>query len=55
MKSSLLLLILLFQNILSYDPTSAIAYAKEWAYRRNPRYHDYSNEGEIVQILFLNA
>ena len=45
MKSSLLLLILLFQNILSYDPTSAIAYAKEWAYRRNPRYHDYSNEG----------
>ena len=46
MKSSFILLLLItIQTILSYDPTKAIAYAKKWAYRRNPSYHDYSNEG----------
>ena len=47
MKSlfSFLLILYLLQNTLSYNPQAAIAYAKEWAYRRNPQYHDYSYEG----------
>ena len=45
MKSSFLLLLILIQNIISYDPNKAIAYAKKWAKSRNPKYHDYSNEG----------
>lgn len=41
----LLLSIYLFQNIFSYDPDKAVAYASKWYNRRNPIYHDYSNEG----------
>jgi hypothetical protein len=28
-----------------YDREAAVAYAKEWAYRRNPRYYDFSEIG----------
>lgn len=28
-----------------YDRAAAVAYAKEWAYRRNPRYFDFSDIG----------
>lgn len=45
MKSSFLLLLILIQNIISYDPNKAIAYARQWAKSRNPNYHDYSGEG----------
>ena len=45
MKSSFLLLLVLIQSIISYDPNKAVEYAKNWAYKRNPKYHDYSNEG----------
>jgi hypothetical protein len=45
MKLSFLFLLILIQNIISYDPRKAISYAKEWAHKRNPKYHDYSNEG----------
>ena len=47
MKSSIFLLLTLYllQNTISYNPTAAISYAEQWAYRRNPQYHDYSNEG----------
>ena len=45
MKASFILILLIIQSALSYNPTKAIEYAKKWAYRRNPRYHDYSGEG----------
>ncbi len=28
-----------------YDRRAAVAYAKEWAYRRNPRFYDFSDIG----------
>ena len=28
-----------------YNREAAVAYAKEWAYRRNPRFYDFSNIG----------
>ena len=47
MKSFIFLLLTLYllQNTISYNPSAAIAYAEQWAKRRNPNYHDYSDEG----------
>ena len=48
MKSLFILLLTLysFQNIFSsYDPNKAVAYAEKWYNKRNPIYHDYSNQG----------
>ena len=28
-----------------YNRDAAVAYAQKWAYRRNPRYYDFSNIG----------
>ena len=41
----LLLLLNLIKNSILYDPSKAVAYAKKWAYYRNPDYYDYSNLG----------
>lgn len=30
---------------MEYDRAAVVAYAKEWAYRRNPRYYDFSDIG----------
>lgn len=31
--------------IMEYDRAAAVAYAKKWAYRRNPAYYDFSDIG----------
>lgn len=41
----LLFLIYLIQNVISYNPSKAIAYAESWWNRRNPSYTDYSSLG----------
>lgn len=38
-----------------YDRAKAVEYADKWAYFRNPKYYDFSNLGEIAQILPLNV
>ncbi len=30
---------------MEYDRAAAVAYAREWAYKRNPRYYDFSKIG----------
>ena len=32
-------------QIYLYDRQKAVAYAHDWAYRRNPKYHDFQNLG----------
>ena len=47
MKSLFILLLSLnlLQNIFTYNAAAAVKYARNWWNRRNPNYHDYSNEG----------
>jgi hypothetical protein len=40
-----LFLLIFIKNIIYYEKNKAIDYAKKWAHKRNPKYHDYSNEG----------
>ena len=41
----LLLSLSLLQNIFTYNAAAAVKYARNWWNKRNPNYHDYSNEG----------
>ena len=45
MKYLLLISLYLIGTTLSYNPSAAVSYARQWAYSRNPSYHDYSGEG----------
>ena len=45
MKYLLILSLYLIGSTISYSADKAVAYAKQWAYKRNSKYHDYSNEG----------
>ena len=45
MKYLLLISLYLIGTTLSYNPSAAVNYARQWAYSRNPSYHDYSGEG----------
>ena len=45
MKYLLILSLYLIGTTLSYNAGKAVSYAQKWAYKRNPSYHDYSNEG----------
>ena len=45
MKYSFLLILYLIGYSFSYNGQAAYNYAERWAHDRNPKYHDYSNEG----------
>ena len=45
MKYSFLLILYLIGYSFSYNGQAAYNYAQRWANDRNPKYHDYSNEG----------
>ena len=45
MKYLLILSLYLIGTTLSYNAGAAVSYAQKWAYKRNPKYHDYSGEG----------
>ena len=45
MKYFFILSLYLIGTSFSYNPSKAVAYAKQWAYSRNPKYYDYSNMG----------
>lgn len=32
-------------KIIDYDRDKSVAYAKKWAYGRNPKFYDFSNLG----------
>ena len=45
MKCTFLLILLFKGYLFAYNAQKAVNYASKWAYDRNPKYHDYSDEG----------